>query len=168
MYDLNEREVRQQQQKLLAAYQRTVSWQDYVAQVAKIDGVLTNAFSRKRWFGTPNVFTEAASFHGQSVAADIILRAMVGLLFERANWPIEAAMRVSPICKPLPKPANLLLQVHDNLLFESPKALVDDVVEAVLAVMEQKWDRLGGFHCPVAVEVGEDWQDLVEYKREAL
>jgi uracil-DNA glycosylase family 4 len=163
MYDLVEREVKQQQAKLLAKLDRTIKWQDSVAEQAKSDGYLTNAFGRKRWFNTPNYFTESASFHAQSCGADIILRCMVGLVYERIGWPVERVAQVSPIYKPIPRQSNLLLQVHDNLTFEYHPSVELELYDAATAVMTQPWRGLGGFNCPVSCETGNDWGPIDKY-----
>jgi len=86
-------------------------------------------------------------------------------MYERANWPVEKVLKIADVFRPLPQPAQLLLQVHDNLLFECPKSMVDEVIATVTPVMEQRWRALGGFYCPVAIEVGTDWQELVAWEK---
>ena len=163
LYDMQEVEVK----KLLAAWKgailKTSQWQEAVAAEAKREGFLVNAFGRKRWFYTSSYYTEALSFLPQSTAADILLRAMVVLLHERINWPLSQVQKLAQLVKPLPKPANLLLTVHDSLVFECPPALVDEVVSVVKAVMQQSWPELGGFSCPVSCEIGDSWGEMEKY-----
>jgi DNA polymerase-1 len=163
MYDLLEKEVKQQQAKLLAKLSTTIKWQDSVAEAAKSTGLLTNAFGRKRWFGTPSYFTESASFNAQSDGADIVLRCMIGLCYERIGWSLERALQVSPVCRPIPKQSNLLIQVHDNLTFEYHPEVEMQLYEAATSVMTQPWRELSGFGCPVSCEVGFDWGPVDKY-----
>lgn len=164
MYGVPEKEVGQLFEKWEKLFWKTAKWQEATAAEAKKSGVLTNGFGRKRWFYTSSLYAESLSFLPQSTAADIILRAMVGLLYERVGWPLEKVLKVVDIAVPLPKPANLLLQVHDALIFETPPSMIDSVVSTIRLVMEQSWRALGGFSCPVAISTGPSWGELEDYK----
>ena len=93
----------------------------------------------------------------QGTAADVIFRAMIGLMYERIGWPLELAQRVTPVCMPLPRPANLLVQCHDALVFEYPAAMEDELTHVVKTVMEQPWPELGGFVLPASSAFGLSW-----------
>lgn len=136
---------------------KTVLWRKETAAKADRDGVLTNNFGRKRWFWGSNVYTESLSFLPQSTAADIIIRCMIALMYERIGWPLEKVLKVVRVAKPLPWPAKLVIQVHDSLETEYPQELRDEVVNTVRTVFEQPWPELGGFYIPVSVEVGPSW-----------
>ena len=142
---------------------QTIVWQNQTAELAKRTGFLTTCFGRKRWFWTSSAYTESLSFLPQSTAADIIFRAMIGLMYERIGWPLEKAQKVTPICKALPWPARLLLQVHDSLVFECPAELVDEVVAVLKEVMSQPWPELNGFYIPISVKVGDSWGEAEDY-----
>jgi DNA polymerase I-like protein with 3'-5' exonuclease and polymerase domains len=73
----------------------------------------------------------------QSAAADIIFRAMLNLV--------------------LPKPARLLLQVHDSLVLEAPGDLVEEVKAHLKEVMERPIPELNGLVIPVSIKVGNNW-----------
>jgi uracil-DNA glycosylase family 4 len=163
-YDMDEKEVKLLLSKWKAAIFKTAQWQEFTASEAKRNGVLTNAFGRKRWFYTSSYFTESLSFLPQSLGADILLRSMLGLMFERVNWPVELTRKVVPVAIALPRPANLLLTVHDSLVFEVPDRMVDEVAEIVSTVMTQPWRELGGFSCPVSFESGPNWGEMSPLK----
>ncbi len=167
--DLPEKDVRDWLFKWRIANRPTVDWMEKVSKEAEHSGVLTNVFSRKRWFWTNRLYGESLSFLPQSTLADICFRAMIGLMYERIGWPIESALKVSSVLAPLPWPARLLLQVHDSLVLEAPKALVPEVVKCVKAVMEQSWPQLGGFSVPAEFNVapaGMSWGETKSYKLE--
>lgn len=136
---------------------KTVAWREDTASKADRDGFLTNNFGRKRWFWGNSVYTESLSFLPQSTAADIIIRCMIGLMYERIGWPLEKVLKVVKVAKPLPWPAKLVIQVHDSLEFEFPQELRDDVINTVRTVFQQPWPELGGFWIPTSVEVGQSW-----------
>lgn len=160
--DLPEKDVRDWLFKWREANRPTVEWMEKVSQEAEHNGVLTTVFGRKRWFWTNRLYGESLSFLPQSTLADMIIRAMIGLMYERINWPAHLALRASPVLAPLPYPAKLLLTVHDSLLLECPKKLVPEVVECVKKVMQQPWTQLGGYSVPVEVKVGEPSQSWGE------
>lgn len=167
--DLPEKDVRDWLFKWRLANKPTVDWMEKVSKEAEHSGVLTNVFSRKRWFWTNRLYGESLSFLPQSTLADICFRAMIGLMYERINWPVEFALRVSSVLAPLPYPAKLLLQVHDSLVVEAPKELVPEVVKCLKAVMTQPWPQLGGFSVPAEFSVaapGDSWGETKPYKLE--
>jgi uracil-DNA glycosylase family 4 len=159
MYDLELKEVHRLLDVWKSEIKLTTAWQQRTAEEAGRTGVLTTPFGRKRWFWTSSTYTESLSFLPQSTAADIIFRAMIGLLYERINLPAESFRKIIPIYKSLPMPARLLLQVHDSLVFECPENLVDELVSTVKLVMEQPWKELGGHKIPISVKVGDSWGD---------
>jgi len=163
MYDMDFNETK----RLLEAWKKelgkTVQWQNRLADQAKKDGFLTTPFGRKRWFYTTSYYTESLSFLPQSAAADVIFRAMLGLMYERINWPLELVSKVVGYVEPLPKPAQLLIQVHDSLVFESPNEMIPQVVGTIKRVMEQPWRELGGLILPIGISVGPSWGEAKKY-----
>lgn len=142
---------------------KAATWQEEVGNRAVKEGVLTNAFGRKRWFWTSSGYTEGIRQLPQSTGADICLRSMVGLYYERINWPEEWARQASAVLAPLPVPARLVLMVHDSLLIECPLNLVEEVKTCLTKVMTQPWEQLAGFSIPIAIQVGQpggSWGDL--------
>jgi DNA polymerase I-like protein with 3'-5' exonuclease and polymerase domains len=73
------------------------------------------------------------------------------------------------VLAPLPRPAQLVLQVHDSLLVACPQNLVEDCIRAMKAAMEQNWDPLGGYSIPASFKVGavgQSWGELSNYELE--
>jgi DNA polymerase I len=164
---LPEKDVKEWIGKWRIANAKTVRWMEDTASIAEREGVLTNVFGRKRWFWSSRLYTESLSMLPQSTLADMCFRAMIGLMYERIGWSAENALKVTSVLAPLPLPAKFLLQVHDSLLFECPKALVPEVVKCVKACMEQGFPQMGGFGIPAEFSVGEpsaSWGELKSYK----
>lgn len=161
MYDIPLKEVND----IMATWRKeialTTTWQQKTATKASKEGVLTTVFGRKRWFWTSSAYTESLSFLPQSTAADIIFRVMIALMYERVGWPEANVKKVAPVYSALPEPAQLLLQVHDSLVFECPENLVEELIATVRRVMEQPWKELGGYSIPISVKVGDSWNDEV-------
>ena len=82
----------------------------------------------------------------QGSAADIIKRAMVRLPSALAEAGIEARM---------------LLQVHDELIFEAEESIAEAAVEAIRAVMESAADPVFDLAVPLVAEAGiaDSWAD---------
>lgn len=120
-------------------------------------GYVQTLFGRKRWFselqspGTlPHnvreaMFREAVNFPIQgSATADIIKRAMI---------------KVYPLCN---DKVRLLLQIHDDLLFEIKSDMVKEVAPRIKSAME----GVAKLSVPLVVEVkkGRRWGDLKKLK----
>jgi DNA polymerase-1 len=86
----------------------------------------------------------------QGTAADVIKIAMIRLDAELRNRFPEARM---------------VLQVHDELVFDVPLALVPEVSGVVQNVMEHAFS----LEVPLEVEmkVGDDWYDMAPLERAA-
>jgi DNA polymerase I-like protein with 3'-5' exonuclease and polymerase domains len=164
MYDMDPKEVRHLVSTWRDEMKLTSLWQQRTTHAATAEGVLTTPFGRKRWFWTSSAYTESLSFLPQSTAADIIFRAMIGLMYERIEWPEDRVAQVVKVYKPLPYPARLILQVHDSLVLECPHDLLDDVVKTLKLVMEQPWPELNGMSIPVSVGVGPSWGECKPYQ----
>lgn len=152
--DLDLQEVKSLVDKWKDNNRITVEWQKGLAATAEKKGVLRNPFGRARWFWTSSTYTEALGTPAQATGADIIYRAMIALMYERIGWPIERVLRVASVIEPLPKPARLVGQVHDSLIFDLPQSLVPQVADIVRRVCEQPWRELGNVGFPVEIEVG--------------
>jgi DNA polymerase-1 len=119
---------------------------------AKEHGYVVTLFGRR--IHTPNVtasgpkaaFAQRAAINApiQGSAADIIRRAMV-----RVPAAIEGL------------PARMLLQVHDELVFEVAEGAVDETVAAVRAVMERAALPAVALSVPLEVDSGQgtSWAD---------
>lgn len=164
MYDMDIKEVK----RLLALWKEeikeTVSWQTRIAEQAKQNGFLSNPFGRKLWFFTSSYYTEAISFMPQGTAADVIFRVMIALYWKRIGWPEELVKKVVRVYDPLPEPANMLLQVHDELVFEYPPEIEHQLISTVKKVMLQPWAELGGMSLPISISTGPSWGEIETYK----
>ncbi len=114
-------------------FERFPGIQAYMADMrarVKAQGYVETIFGRKVHFPNANSsnpaersFVERASINApiQGSAADIIRRAMIKM---------EPALKAAKI------PADMLLQVHDELIFEVPLDAVDTAIPAIVKVME--------------------------------
>jgi DNA polymerase-1 len=134
------------------AYSRLKEYLDEVRRKAREEGFVVSATGRRRAIPdlrSPNFQLRSAAermainFPMQSLAADIIKIAMVRLQREIEADNIEGRM---------------LLQVHDELLFEVPKSEVDQFAEKVPRIMTGAYELETGIE--VETKVGPNWADM--------
>ncbi|MEP6753264.1 MAG: DNA polymerase I [Candidatus Dormiibacterota bacterium] len=135
-----------------STYSRLKEYLDEVRVKAREEGFVVSATGRRRAIPdlrSPNFQLRSAAermainFPMQSLAADIIKIAMVRLQREIEADHIEGRM---------------LLQVHDELLFEVPESEVDQFAEKVPRIMTGAYELETGIE--VETKVGANWADM--------
>jgi DNA polymerase-1 len=135
-----------------STYSRLTEYLDEVRLKAREEGFVVSATGRRRAIPdlrSPNFQLRSAAermainFPMQSLAADIIKIAMVRLQREIEADHIEGRM---------------LLQVHDELLFEVPESEVDQFAEKVPRIMTGAYELETGIE--VETKVGPNWADM--------
>ncbi|RMF52621.1 MAG: DNA polymerase I, partial [Bacteroidetes bacterium] len=86
----------------------------------------------------------------QGTAADLIKLAMIRL------------------AQKLPPPAHLLLQIHDELLWEMPASLVGEVAPLIIQEMAQALPLPHGVPVEVEVKVGPNWLEMRPVEKASL
>jgi DNA polymerase-1 len=133
-------------------YSALKDWLDGVRTHARESGVVVSATGRRRAIPdlrSPNhqlrqaAERMAINFPIQSLAADVIKIAMVRLYREMAQAGVAGRM---------------LLQVHDELVFEVPEAEADVFAEMVPRVMTGAYELATGLE--VESKLGPNWADL--------
>ncbi len=122
-------------------------YMDETVAFAKKNGFVQTLFGRK--IHTPEInakgpragFAWRAAINApiQGSAADIIRRAMI---------------RIPPALEASKLPAKMLLQVHDELLFEVEEGAVDDTIKMVREIMEAAADPSVDLAAPLVVDAG--------------
>jgi len=133
-------------------YGRLKQWLDNLRGEARETGVVVSATGRRRAIPdlrSPNYQLRQAAermainFPIQSLAADIIKIAMVRLQRDIGNAGLAGRM---------------LLQVHDELVFEVPEAEVDAFAEMVPRLMTEAYELAPGLE--VEAKAGLNWADM--------
>ena len=128
-------------------------YMDAMRARVKQDGYVATLFGRKIHFPqvkssnpAERAFVERASINApiQGTAADIIRRAMIRM---------EDALQAAKLH------AKMLLQVHDELVFEAPAAEVDETMAVVKQVMEAAAEPAVRLSVPLRVDAkaGDNW-----------
>jgi len=125
---------------------------DSTLQQARRDGFVTTLFGRIR--PIPDILSKNANMRGfaertavntplQGTAADLIKLAMIGIDGDLRKRKLKTRM---------------LLQVHDELVFESPQDEVDDLK----ALVHERMEHVRELRVPLLVEigVGPNWRDM--------
>ncbi|HEY4027783.1 MAG TPA: DNA polymerase, partial [Candidatus Dormibacteraeota bacterium] len=135
-----------------STYGRLKEWLDDLRVKAREEGVVVSATGRRRAIPdlrSPNYSLRQAAermainFPIQSLAADIIKIAMVRLHREMGPGTLAGRM---------------LLQVHDELVFEVPESEVDAFAEMVPRLMTGAYELATGLE--VEAKAGPNWADM--------
>lgn len=118
-------------------------WHQWVEDELKMKGNLTTLMGMRRWFfgrrNDQDTIREAVAFEPQSVSVEILNRIMLNLW--RANC------------------CQLLLQVHDSILFQYPEEQEDTVIPKVLECFNYpirlRGDRM--MTIPAEIKTGWNW-----------
>lgn len=171
LFDMDFGEVRKFSAEWRKLFAKTVAWQENCGKLAKEQGFLVTPFGRKRWFYTQNYYTEALSFLPQSTGADICYRTMLALFYERIGWPVELLEKIVRVYEPVPRPVQLVLQVHDSLLCEGPADQIEATAGLIARVAQQPWPELRGLVIPAEFKIGapgDSWGELKSFQLGSL
>lgn len=138
-------------ERYFASYPKVKEYLDHVIDEAREKGYVTTLLKRRRYLPdltsrnfNQRSFAERTAMNTpiQGTAADIIKQAMVQMASRMDEEDLQS---------------RLLLQVHDELIFEVPKEEVAQMTELVTSVMEQAVE----LRVPLKVDVacGDTWYD---------
>ncbi|HDH04020.1 MAG TPA: hypothetical protein ENH22_00675 [Candidatus Campbellbacteria bacterium] len=131
---------------------------EHIKEFARKNGYTETLFGRKRFFPEINSPIEyvrketermAVNAPIQGTAADFIKLAMV-----RADKALGD--------KKLKSKARLLLQIHDELLFEIDEKIIGQCIPLIIREMEEVYKN--DVPIKVNVAVGKNWEDMILYK----
>ena len=138
--------------RYMARYSGVTRWIDETIHRARKEGYVTTLLQRRRYLPEINAsnqsvrgFAERTAMNTpiQGTSADIIKVAMGGVarLIEKKKWKTR-----------------MLLQVHDDLLFEVPEGELDEVAPAVKSAMESAV----ALDVPVVADIkkGVNWAEM--------
>jgi DNA polymerase I-like protein with 3'-5' exonuclease and polymerase domains/uracil-DNA glycosylase len=128
-------------------------WRERLPELVKKQQYLANPFMRRRWWYTREI-TEIYNFPPSSTAADMMYEEVIQL------------------DQQLPKGADLVLTVHDEVVVHCHKDVVKEAALCIKTVMQQPWDLIvnfsdhpenvrkhypNGWFCPADLHAGTDW-----------
>lgn len=133
---------------------------DYVnniKEIAKEKGYTETLFGRKRYFLEINSPLEYIRKEAERMAINAPIQGTAADFIKIAMVRIDKELRD----KKLKEKVKMLLQIHDELLFEIDEGLTKEVLSVIIKIME------GVYKDPVPIKVnvsiGNNWSDMVEY-----
>ena len=154
--DIGQKEAAQFIDAYFARYRGVKAWLDRQVMEVRRTGYTRTLFGRTRPIPEINApqpplrnFAERTAMNTplQGTAADIIKLAMIELDHRLTAEKFESRM---------------ILQVHDELLFEGPREELQRLADAIKPAMEQAYSWKGPLRVPLLVEmkVGSNWRDM--------
>ena len=142
------------QSRYFGAFPCIPEWHKHVAATLADTGQITTLFGRRRsFFGRPEdpaTIREAVAYEPQSLTADQIDTGLLKLHRQQDEHRIQ-----------------LLLQVHDSILFQYPEEREAEVVPWAMELVKLNFNLAGGrkFVVPTDAKIGWNWGD-VAYDKE--
>ena len=123
---------------------------DAQVEKAKIDGFTTTMFGRRRYLPELQAANHRLRAVGERMALNAPIQGTAADIMKRAMLAVDRALLEEPV-------ARMLLTVHDELVFEVPRASVDRAADLVTECMEGAAELRCGL--VVDLHTGENWAD---------
>jgi DNA polymerase I len=142
-------------QRYFAKYSGVKAYLEETLQQARDQGWVTTLLGRRRQTPQINSSNRIVRQEAERSAINTPLQGTAADIIKRAMLEVEAAMQGAGLC------GSMLLQLHDELLFEVPRAELADTSRLVRRVME----GVVRLQVPLTVDlrVGENWGELNLY-----
>jgi len=134
-----------------ARYPRVKAFRDEVILQANEDGYVTTIFGRRRAIPELHARTQRERSLGERLAVNTVLQGSAADIIKMAMVLADQELEQRNMA------ARLVLQVHDELIFEAPLAEIDDVTELARRCMCCVYDMDPPLD--VHIGVGENWRD---------
>ena len=141
---LKRKEAKEMIDRYFEVYAGVRSWLDETIAAAHESGFVNTLLGRKRYIPelSSNNFTDRA--YGERIAANTPIQGSAADICKLAMLEIDRRFKAAKL------EAKMILQIHDELLFEAPKNEVDQVTELVRECMEQPYQ----LDVPLKVDIG--------------
>jgi DNA polymerase-1 len=133
-------------------YQRVKAWRDATIEKCRRDGWVETLMGRRRYIPeikSPNFQIRSA---GERMAINMPVQGSASDIIKVAMNRIDEELRERDL------ETKMILQVHDELIFEGPKAELDRVREMCLRIMPQSVDLV--VPLKVDIKTGTSWGEL--------
>jgi DNA polymerase I len=141
-------EARKEAQALIARYFETYAgvrrYREQALAEARATGVVTTLFGRKRYVRDVNADNRNVRAYAERVALNTPIQGSAADLIKRAMLVVDRQLSEERLA------SRLILQVHDELLFEAPEGEVERLAALACAAME----RVATLSVPLKAEVG--------------
>jgi hypothetical protein len=162
------------------------AWQDYIKELAHKQTYLLSRYGYIRRFWDVYDFRLLQSYRTAKNEYEKIFKTSDGKYWSRTDGQqVKEAIAFLPANNAFSKKKEamrdledmdllekyrLILDNHDELLFECPDEFVDEAVPIIKSTMESPTRHIStklypnGISCPVGVKIGKNWRDMEKYK----
>jgi DNA polymerase-1 len=133
-----------------AGFPRVRAFIDRTLEEARATGVVKTMYGRRRLVPELNSRNGQIRFAAERVAVNLPIQGSAADIMKRAMIEVHAALASQP-------DARMILTVHDELLFEVPRARADEVSE----IVRERMQAAAVLNVPLTVDVGigDNWKD---------
>lgn len=140
--------------KYFEAYSGVREWLDNTMEMARVTGKVTTLAGRTRFI--PELFSKnfAVMQAGERMAVNTPVQGSAADICKAVMVTIDQKMKERGVA------SRMLLQIHDELIFECPTEEIPEMTELVRHEMENAWD----LKVPLVVSIGSgpSWEDAKE------
>ena len=131
------------------------AYMDRTKQAARTQGFVTTIFGRKVNIPAVHSKSQAERAFGDRAAINAPIQGAAADIMRRAMIRMPAALETAGL------EAKMLLQVHDELVFEAPEAEADELIKVAKQVMERAAEPAVAITVPLVVEAraATNWDD---------
>jgi DNA polymerase I len=151
---ISQKEAKKYIDSYFKKYPKVKEWIDSTVSYAKKDGFVKTLSGRVRYFPEFNSGNGALVAAGQRAAVNTVIQGGSADIIKYAMIEISDLLRHEP--------ARMLLQVHDELLFEIP----EEDIARLTPKIKQGMEKCVELKVPLSVDVktGENWQEMEKIK----
>jgi DNA polymerase I len=128
-----------------ARYPSVKTYLDSIIEQAREQGYVTTLLQRRRYLPDVTHRNRSVREAAERTAINMPFQGSTADLIKLAMVRLHAQIEKEQL------PGHMLLQIHDELLFEIPQAAVDDMIPQIQEIMENVWP----LHVPLTVEIGQ-------------
>ncbi len=132
-------------------YPLVKAYLDGIIEQAREQGYVTTLLQRRRYLPDMNHRTRTVREAAERTAINMPFQGSAADLIKLAMVQLHAQIQAEHL------PCHMLLQIHDELLFEIPEEAVDEMIPRIREIMEQVWS----LQVPLTVDVGrgQNWAE---------
>jgi DNA polymerase I len=133
-------------------YKGVKKFMDEMPELAREKGFLTSIYGRRRYFPSINDRNFSVRTRAEREAINLPLQGTASDIVKIAMLKVDEALRRAEL------KTQMIMQVHDELLFEAPEAEVEKAIEVIKKSMETAVE----LDVPLTVEIGagDNWMNV--------
>ena len=146
--------------KYFQSFHKVKDYLDNIREEARKNGYVETIFGRKRYLPEINSGVQQVRAGAERMAINMPIQGTAADLMKIAMIEVHRALHYKEAegLKILSPNTRMLLQVHDELVFEVPEAEVDKIAKLI----DEKMEKIHKLAVPIKVdtEAGDNWQEM--------